>query len=90
MSQVHDYTITIIPPESDSQLWGARCEELQLDASGETESEAFYNLVENIPIYFEIKNETQRHQKLSQKISVRKNKKTLALLKEQSNLLSVC
>ena len=61
------YTIKIYPPENKNQLWGARCEDLKLNASGETESEAFYNLMENIPIYFQIKNEEERHSILTKK-----------------------
>jgi predicted RNase H-like HicB family nuclease len=64
-----NYTIKTYPPQNKNELWGVRCEELKLNASGETEQEAFYNLIENIPVYFEIKNETDRHLILS------KNKK---------------
>ena len=63
------YTITMHPPQNTKQLWGARCEELKLNASGKTEGEAFYNLIENIPVYFEIKNEAQRHHLLTKNTS---------------------
>ncbi len=74
-----DYTIIIHPPENKNQLWGARCENLKLNASGETEQEAFYNLIENIPYYFEIKNETERHSTLIQKKTERRTKRTFQI-----------
>ncbi len=60
----NNYTITVYPPETDIQLWSVWCKELELGASGETENEAFYNLVENLPTFFEIKNEIGRTEKL--------------------------
>ena len=54
------YTITLEAPENSDELYGAWCEELKLSAFRESESEAFYNLVENIPAYFEVKNEEER------------------------------
>ncbi len=62
-----NYTIKIYPPKDKNQLWGARCEDLKLNASGETESDAFYNLMVNIPIYFKIKNEEQQHTALTKR-----------------------
>lgn len=61
------YTITIEYPKNDNELFGAWCDELQLSAFGESESEAFYNLIENIPIYFDIQNENQRNKKFVSK-----------------------
>ncbi len=69
------YTIRLDPPENDNQLWGAWCEELKLSAFGETKNEAFYNMVENIPIYFEIKNEFERSKKLRSFIEKEEEKK---------------
>ncbi|MEI7511109.1 MAG: hypothetical protein WCJ84_03045 [Candidatus Peregrinibacteria bacterium] len=56
----NSYTIEISEPENKNELFGAWCEELQLSAFGETENEAFYNLIENIPLYFSVKSEPQR------------------------------
>lgn len=54
------YTIDVIPPENPKELWGVWCKELKLSAFGETESEAFYNLVENIPEFLKIQKEADR------------------------------
>jgi hypothetical protein len=57
---MNKYTIMISEPENKNQIWGAWCEELKLSAFGETESESFYNLIENIPEYFKVKDEDKR------------------------------
>jgi len=75
MENFQDYTITISPPKDDNQLWGAWCEEIKLSAFGETESEAFYNLIENIPVFFKIKGEKERTSTLRTRHSVPRKKK---------------
>jgi len=60
VKKFQDYTITISPPKNNKQLWGVWCDELKLSAFGETESEAFYNLIENIPDFLKIKGEKER------------------------------
>lgn len=78
MSSSNMYTIEISPPENKRELFGAWCEELKLSAFGETEQEAFYNLIENIPIYFEIQSEEKRSERLREhRPSSRKKKFTI-------------
>lgn len=74
MTDFSQYTVEIDAPKNKNELWGAWCKELKLSAFGETESEAFYNLVENIPEYFSIKGEAERTAILRKKTTKTKSR----------------
>jgi len=75
MTTFQDYTIEISPPKDDTEIFGAWCPELSLSAFGKTENEAFYNLIENIPLFFEVSDEKKRQQCLRSKKSPLKKRK---------------